>query len=84
MAPKGHFFTQILQPMHNASEIKAIGEVGDTTMHLFATSSVALKALAILSAPSERIHSASLLLKVDFAYGQSIALQKGTFRNSYY
>ncbi|ORX61867.1 hypothetical protein DM01DRAFT_260735 [Hesseltinella vesiculosa] len=32
MAPKGHFFTQIPQPIHNSSEMKAIFDVGSTSI----------------------------------------------------
>ncbi|ODV80344.1 uncharacterized protein CANTADRAFT_40353, partial [Suhomyces tanzawaensis NRRL Y-17324] len=35
MASKGHFFTQIPQPIHKVSEIKAIFEVGVTSIHNF-------------------------------------------------
>ncbi|KAI8322379.1 hypothetical protein GQ54DRAFT_317155 [Martensiomyces pterosporus] len=33
MAPNGHFFTHIPQPMHRSSEIPAILEVGHASMH---------------------------------------------------
>ncbi|ODV68286.1 hypothetical protein HYPBUDRAFT_123847 [Hyphopichia burtonii NRRL Y-1933] len=33
MASKGHFLTQIPQPIHNVSEIKAILDVGATSIH---------------------------------------------------
>lgn len=33
MAPKGHFLTQIPQPMHSRSDIKAILESGATSIH---------------------------------------------------
>ena len=32
MASKGHFLTQIPQPIHNSSEIKAILSVGETSI----------------------------------------------------
>ncbi|KAI8595866.1 hypothetical protein EDD21DRAFT_344118 [Dissophora ornata] len=34
MAPKGQRFTQIPQPMQRSSEIKAILEVGETSIHI--------------------------------------------------
>jgi len=33
MAPNGHFFGQIPHPMHRFSDMKAIFEVGSTSMH---------------------------------------------------
>ncbi|EGV60290.1 hypothetical protein CANTEDRAFT_110083 [Yamadazyma tenuis ATCC 10573] len=35
MASKGHFFTQIPHPIHKFSEMKAILEVGVTSIHNF-------------------------------------------------
>lgn len=35
IAPKGHFFGQMPQPMHRRSEIKAILDSGATSMQSF-------------------------------------------------
>lgn len=35
MAPKGHFFTHIPQPIHSRSEIKEIFDSGVTSMQSF-------------------------------------------------
>jgi trans-aconitate methyltransferase len=47
IAPKGHFLTQIPQPMHRVSEIKAILEVGSTS----------IQSLPVLTTGHDFLHS---------------------------